>query len=94
MSPEYNILFEALSDEVRREILHYLKDKELCAQEIHSKFIASRTAISYHLSLLNKAGLLNTRKEGRNIYYSLNLDPVYRYLGNFIEKLIFSPSLS
>jgi ArsR family transcriptional regulator, arsenate/arsenite/antimonite-responsive transcriptional repressor len=67
-----NILFKALNDPTRREILELLKEKDLTAGEIADKFSISKPSISHHLDLLRQAGLVVSVKEGQFIYYSLN----------------------
>ena len=67
-----NLLFKALNDQTRREILEYLKEKDLTAGEIADKFNISKPSISHHLDLLRQAGLVVSVKEGQFIYYSLN----------------------
>ncbi|CAN5246847.1 sporulation delaying system autorepressor SdpR [soil metagenome] len=67
-----NILFKALNDTTRREILELLKEKDLTAGEIADKFNISKPSISHHLDLLRQAGLVVSVKEGQFIYYSLN----------------------
>ncbi len=65
--------FKALSDPTRREILTLLKKRNLTAGEICEHFSVSGATISHHLSILKKAGLVEDRKEGKYIYYELNL---------------------
>ena len=48
--------FKALSDPVRREILNLLKGGRLTAGEIAGQFDMTAATVSYHLSLLKKAG--------------------------------------
>ena len=67
-----NLLFKALNDATRREILELLKAKDLTAGEIADKFSISKPSISHHLDLLRQAGLVVSVKEGQFIYYSLN----------------------
>ena len=54
--------FKALSDPVRREILNLLKGGRLTAGEIAGQFDMTAATVSYHLSLLKKAGLRSTRE--------------------------------
>lgn len=65
--------FKALSDPTRREILTLLKKGNLTAGEICGHFDVSGATISHHLTILKKAGLVEDRKEGKYIYYELNL---------------------
>ena len=68
--------FKALSDPVRREILEMLKKKRLSAGEIGSHFEMTGATISYHLSILKKAGLVKETKQKNYIYYELNASVV------------------
>ena len=64
--------FKALSDPVRREILNLLKGGRLTAGEIGGEVDMTAATVSYHLSLLKKAGLIFESREKNFIYYSLN----------------------
>ena len=68
--------FKALSDPIRREILTLLKNGRLSAGEIGSHFKMTGATISYHLSILKKAGLIFESKEKNYIYYTLNTSVV------------------
>lgn len=68
--------FKALSDPVRREILELLKKEVLSAGEIGSHFDMTGATISYHLSILKKAGLVTESKKKNFIYYELNTSVV------------------
>jgi DNA-binding transcriptional ArsR family regulator len=61
---EMNIVFKALNDATRREILEMLHKNDLTAGEIAEKFNISFPSISHHLDLLKQAQLVNTKKEG------------------------------
>ena len=63
---------KALSDKERREILELLKKGRMSAGEISSHFDMTNATISYHLSLLKKAGLVYEEKEKNYVYYQLN----------------------
>ena len=80
-----NILFKALNDSTRREILKLLKKKDLTAGEIADKFSISKPSISHHLDLLKQAGLVESVKEGQYIYYSLNTTVMDEILKWFIQ---------
>ena len=68
--------FKALSDPIRREILEMLKKGQLSAGEIGSHFDMTGATISYHLSILKKAGLVQENKNKNFIYYELNASVV------------------
>lgn len=64
--------FKALSDGARREILLMLRDGRKSAGEIASCFEMTNATVSYHLSVLKKAGLITEEKEKNFIFYRLN----------------------
>ncbi|MGI5971195.1 MAG: autorepressor SdpR family transcription factor [Oscillospiraceae bacterium] len=65
--------FKALSDETRRGILSLLRAGPMTAGEISSQFGKTDATVSHHLSVLRDAGLISDRKEGKFIYYELNM---------------------
>ena len=68
--------FKALSDTARRDILVLLKHERLSAGEIGNHFDMTGATISYHLSILKKAGLVYEQREKNFIYYELNTSVV------------------
>ena len=64
---------KALSDPVRREILNLLKQGQMAAGEISGHFDITDAAISRHLSVLKEADLIRDTREGKFIYYDLNV---------------------
>ncbi|EZP76784.1 regulatory protein ArsR [Parageobacillus genomosp. 1] len=67
-----NLVYKALADPTRRDILNLLKNKDLTAGEIADHFRISKPSISHHLNLLKQADLVHAEKEGQFIYYSIN----------------------
>jgi ArsR family transcriptional regulator len=66
-------LFKLLADETRLKILDMLgRRKELCVRDIWEKLGQSQPAVSHHLGLLRMAGLVDTRHEGKHIYYRID----------------------
>ena len=64
-------VMRALSDPTRREILNLLKSGCLTASEIGGHFPISAPAISKHLSVLQDAELVRSRRDGKFLYYEL-----------------------
>lgn len=58
-------IFHSLSDAIRRDILQRVADHELTVGELAQKYDVSFAAISKHLRVLEKAKLIQKRKEGR-----------------------------
>ena len=63
----------ALADPIRREILNLLKQGRLSAGEIAEHFPVTGASISRHLSVLKDADLIRDSREGKFIYYDLNV---------------------
>ena len=80
-------IFAALADPSRRQILQELKEGELPAGEIASRFPLSGPAISRHLSILEAAGLVTSRREANRILYSLEPEPLAATLGDFLSAV-------
>ena len=84
-----NILFKALNDATRREILELLKKKDMTAGEIADQFNISKPSISHHLDLFKQAGLVEAEKHGQFISYSLNttvVDELVKWFMQFKTK--------
>ena len=76
-------LYKALADETRRVILDELTERdgqslfELCARlTMRHSITSSRQAISQHLAVLEAAGLVTTRREGRTKLHHLDTTPL------------------
>ena len=65
-------LFKALADPTRRGILRFLRKGEMTAGEIAAKFQISAPSMSHHFTVLKGADLIFARREGQQIFYSLN----------------------
>ena len=68
--------FSALSDPTRRAILSTLAQGELSIVELASPFDMSLPAVSKHIRVLEKSGLLIRKKQGRVQYCRLNANPL------------------
>lgn len=77
------LLFKALANPVRLEILDYLASGEKCVCEIVEKLKYEQPHISKSLQKLKDAGLITQRKEGLNVYYSLK----FNCMGDFLACL-------
>ena len=84
-----NIIFKALNDPTRREILQLLQERDMTAGEIVERFNISGPSISHHLDLLKQAKLVIVEKEGQYVYYSLNttvVDEIMKWFMQFKSK--------
>jgi DNA-binding transcriptional ArsR family regulator len=73
---DLDLVFAALSDPTRRRILTLLARTELCVTELASSFSISLPAISKHLRVLEKAGLIRRERDGRVHRLSLEAKPM------------------
>jgi DNA-binding transcriptional ArsR family regulator len=64
-------VFAMLSDVTRLHLLWLLAQGESDVGSLAERCEASRTAVSQHLAKLRLAGLVETRREGRHVHYSL-----------------------
>lgn len=78
-------LMKALGNESRLLILCYLDGKELSVTELNSCLDLSQSALSQHLAVLRKDGLVQTRRESQTIYYSLQGDTAKRIIHTLHE---------
>lgn len=74
-------LFKALSDENRLQILAQLNVEEKCACVLLEKLAISQPTLSHHMRILADARLVECRKEGKWMYYSLRRGAVEEIAG-------------
>jgi len=72
-------VFKALSDETRIRMLKLLFVGELCVCDIMQAMEISQSRASRNLGILKDAGLLNDRRDGQWVHYSLNKEGVTDY---------------
>jgi DNA-binding transcriptional ArsR family regulator len=85
-------LFQAFADKTRQEIIMIFVNcidgcKEMCANDIANKFSLSRPTISHHLNLMKRSNILIARKEGKEIYYSLNKSYIKELLSSILVQI-------
>ena len=83
--------FQVLSNRTRREILMRLNQESHSAGEIAGYFQITPASISYHLSLLQRSGLICCRQVKKRRIYSINrgsLDEVYLWLTGLYQSQI------
>ena len=71
-------LWRALADPTRRRILDLLRERPLITGEIAAQFAISRIAVMRHLEVLSEAGLVTSRKRGRQRWHYLNAVPLQK----------------
>ncbi len=80
-------LFKAFGDTTRLKILYVLFEGEKCVSEISEAVNMSGSAVSHQLKTLRQASLVNFRKYGKTVYYSLADDHVSTMLGQGMKHV-------
>lgn len=78
-------LMKALANDSRLLILCHLDGQELSVSELNRCLDLSQSALSQHLAVLRKDGLVKTRRESQTIYYSLEGDTAKRLIRTLHE---------
>ena len=68
----FDLVFKALADPTRREVLRILSGGERTAGELSDAFELGRPSMSHHFAVLKEAGLVRSRREGTQVYYALD----------------------
>ena len=86
-----SVLFaKAIADETRQKIMGILCCHWFCVSDVVDRLgNVSQPTVSHHLSILREADLVYTRREGKQIFYSLNQEAVAVCCGNILDK--FAP---
>lgn len=71
---QITIIFKALCDENRVQILRILQGGELCACHLLEKMNLSQPTLSHHMKILCDSGLVNGRKDGKWMHYSISAE--------------------
>lgn len=81
-------VFKAMGDPIRIRILGMLISGELCACKFHEVLDLPQNLVSHHLKVLHENQVIVGRKEGRNIFYSLDeqhIESIRDLLGDLIN---------
>ena len=82
-------LFKVFGDSTRIRILYALFESDLCVTDLVNILSVSQSAVSHQLKILKDAKLVKFRRDGKNIFYSLDDDHVRTILSvgmNHIEE--------
>jgi ArsR family transcriptional regulator len=80
-------IVKALAHPLRLEIVDVLAKGERCVEDIAKAVSAERSNVSRHLMVLASADLLNSRKEGLNVYYSLKCPCIMNFF-DCVEQVL------
>lgn len=81
---------KAMADDTRQKIMNLLCCQWLCVSDVVDKLgDITQPTVSHHLAILREADLVHTRREGKQIFYSLNQDAVAVCCGMLMQS--FAP---
>ena len=80
-------IFDALASGPRRQMLRELSQAERTTTELAARFALSAPAVSRHLSVLENAGLVASRREGQRVLYGLVRDTLIEALSGLAADL-------
>lgn len=80
-------LFKVLADETRAKVVYLLSKEELCVCDIAALLNSTVSNISHHLRVLRTAHLVKFRREGKQVYYTLDDDHVVHIIKEGFEHV-------
>jgi DNA-binding transcriptional ArsR family regulator len=80
-------VLKAMADPTRLKILHSLHMGERCVSDILGIVGGSQANVSKHLSVLRRAGLVDNRRDGLNVFYRITDDRVFTICRNVCDSL-------
>jgi len=87
LQEEKAAILKGIAHPVRLRVVEALSEREMCVCEIAELFDFDRTTISKHLSLMKGLGILDSRKDGLNVMYSLKMRCLASLL-SCVEKVV------
>lgn len=82
-------ILKAISDPKRLKIVDMLSCKEQCANKLQQAFASTQPTLSHDMKVLVESGLIIDRRDGKNIFYSLNpaaMEKLCAIMGEICQK--------
>lgn len=82
-------ILKAISDPKRLKIVDMLSCKEQCANKLQQAFAITQPTLSHDMKVLVESGLIIDRRDGKNIFYSLNpaaMEELCAIMGEICQK--------
>jgi DNA-binding transcriptional ArsR family regulator len=80
-------VFAALASLPRRRVIAFLSQTALSTADLAERFAVSRPAMSRHLAVLERAGLVTGARQGQRVLYRLNRDTLLNALARFASEV-------
>ena len=76
--------YKVLGDKTRLRILYALKEQEMCAGDIAVLLDMTKSAVSHQLAVMRNMHQIKSRREGKNVFYSLD----YEHIVDILEEAL------
>jgi ArsR family transcriptional regulator len=83
------IFAKAIADDTRQQIMRLLCCQWLCVSDVVDRTGVTQPTVSHHLAILREADLVDVRREGKQVFYTLDQDKVAVCCGTLMQ--IFAP---
>lgn len=90
---EHAKVFKAFCDENRLHILELLRSGEKCACVLLDSLHITQSTLSHHMKILCDAGVVQGRKEGKWVYYSIDPQGIDRAIDLLKQQLILDTQI-
>ncbi|OMH40716.1 ArsR/SmtB family transcription factor [Desulfurobacterium indicum] len=80
---------KALASPVRLKILFKLKEKPMCVTDLEKELGISQSSLSQHLRTLRYKGIVDKKREGNKVYYTISSDAFIQLLNTLPEIICF-----
>ena len=84
---ELEEFFSALGDSTRLKMLKLIADEELCSCEVMAALGLTQPTTSHHLGILERAGLLNSKRNGKWVFYKIANSRVHNLIAKGFDLI-------
>ncbi|MFN8247114.1 MAG: metalloregulator ArsR/SmtB family transcription factor [Ferruginibacter sp.] len=82
------LVLRSLNHKLRQQILALIEtEKKITVTEIYVRLRLEQSVASQHLAILRRAGIVNTQRDGKFIYYTINHKRIEE-INHFVEQLV------
>jgi len=78
---------KALAHEIRYDLIRHLAQGERCVCDLEAVLGMPQSKVSYHLGILKEANLVRSEQRGKNIFYTLRQDQLFRLGGGLLTEI-------
>lgn len=80
-------LFKLIGDTTRCRILFALDQREMCVCDLSNVLNMTKSSISHQLATLRRSGIVKCRKSGKEVYYTLDDDHIFKLFEIGLEHI-------